>query len=435
MKVNKINDDSLQFDFRIYNEEFEHYLNFAFDQIKSKIQIKGFRKGFLSRSVFKIKIGDKKLYKEALDILIKDKTKEILKNKNKFSVIGEPKLVSCGIENLEKNSFFDFTLEFYIKPNISLCNYKGIKINSFSEEDISESEIKEKMDLIFKKEIFSSSKGNNLPLEEEDIAIFDLKIFYDNEMRKIIQDLNNISLEVGKDQFIPGFDQGIKGMKMNDKRTFSLLIPDEFYDKRIASKKIFFEIFLKDIKVKKDLIFNDDFIKNMKIPNILTLSDLKEKIREKLKNEKKNYFKQKNEEEVLDFLIKNSVVELSKNLIIDEVNTLNQNFMKELKNNNLDLDKYLEIYKISKNEFNLKIEKQAIRNLKVYFILNEIMEIENIKILPQELEKYYKEISLNYNIDILEVKQKYFLIQKVKKEILIKKTIDFLLKNSIYKSS
>ncbi|WIA07797.1 MAG: trigger factor [Candidatus Phytoplasma cynodontis] len=441
MEIKKINDNFLQFHFRIYNEEFEDYLKCAFDNIKDKIEIKGFRKGFVPRDVFKKKIGDKKLYSDAFDILLKSKIQKILENQNNFSILDNPKLISCEIENLDKNDFFDFSLEFPLKPSIVLCDYKKIFISNISKENVTSEEIDNEISVFLQKNNFYLSKlylskSNNLPLEESDLAILDLKILYNEEKKDENNEIKNISLEIGKNQFLPGFDEGIKGMKINENRNFSLLIPNDFFDKndnnKNISKKIFFDVLLKDIKIRdKNFYLNDDFVKSLKIDNISTLKDLKEFIKKKLENEKENLFQQNQKEEVLDFLIKNSVVELNNNFIIDEINYLKKIFLQKLKQSNLDLDKYLSMYQISKKDFEDKIKQQALKNLKTYFILKEIAEKENIKISTEELEKSYEKINLDYNISFEKIKENDFLQKKVQEDLLINKTISFLLKNFI----
>ncbi|WP_194284640.1 trigger factor [Candidatus Phytoplasma sacchari] len=429
MEVKKINGDSLQFCFRIYSNEFENYLNLAFDKIKDSIKIKGFRKGSVSRNIFSKKIGDRKLYKDALDILISKKIEDIIKNRDNFCIIGNPKLVNCEIENLDKSGFLDFSLEFALQPEVTLCDYNNIYLENIpKKKDITEEEIQNNINLLIKQNSFLILKDSHLPSEENDLVIFDLKIFYDENKKNKKSDLYDLSLEIGSNNFIPGFDEGIKGMKINEKRTFSLLIPDDFYDKEIASKKIFFEVLLKNIRVKSEFSLTNEFIKNMKIPDVKNINELKEKIKEKLEKKREIYIKQKKEDEILNFLIKNSFLNINKDLIIEEINYLKESFNQELKKNNLDINKYFALYNIDKDKFENNFEQQAIRNIKSYFILEKISKKEKIEILPDEIEKKCQEISLDYNISVEKIKDNFLLLQKIRKEILINKTISFLLK-------
>ncbi|KXT29334.1 trigger factor [Candidatus Phytoplasma oryzae] len=434
MQIKKVNNDFLQFKFRLYNEEFENYLCYAFEKVKDKIEIKGFRKGFVTRSIFKKKIGDQKLYKDALEILIKKKSEEIIKNKKKFMVMGQPKLVSCNIEDLKKKDFFDFALEFFLKPEVILCNYKDIKVTFFDNISIREKEIQIKINDIIKQNTFKNFKPQYLSLEKNDLAIFDLSIFLDEKKSIKHSEISDFSLEIGNNQFIMGFDDGVIGMKVKENRIFSLIIPDNFYDQSIASKKIFFEVFLKSIKIKEEFNLNDEFIKSLKIPRIFTISDLKKEIKKKLELDQQNKIRQKQEKEILDFLVKNSFLKINENLIIYEIEDLKKNFNQELNKNNLNIEKYLNIYKINMEEFEQRIRKQAIRNIKIDLILEEIIEKENIKVLPTELDYYSQEMSFSYNISVDQIKKNFFLMEDIKKNILKSKIIDFLIKNSIEKN-
>jgi trigger factor len=436
MYIKKINNNFVQFHFKINKEEFESYIEIAFNKIKNNIEIKGFRKGFITRNIFKKKIGDKNLYKNALDICYKKKIEEIFKNNKDFVFINEPKLISLNIEKLEQKNFFDLILEFSIMHRITLCNYKNIEIEINYEQNltIEEKEIEKNIDLLLQKNIFSNFKNKKIPLEKGDLAIINLKSFNINNQKEYENKniFGNYSLEIGKNQFISGFDEQLLGMKINEKKTFSLFLPLKNENKENISQEIRFEVLLKNIKVKRENYLNDEFIKSIKIPNIFTFQELKNEVKKELENHKEKYVKQIKKKKILDFIIKNSNIEIEDKLIVDEIKNLKTEFVTKLKEKKIDFIKYLESNKISKEEWENEIKNETIKKIKKIFILNTIFLNEKMEISKEEIYLNYKKIMLQNNISLNELEKNFFLIEEIKKNIIMQKAMIFLLKNNVF---
>lgn len=102
-------------------------------------------------------------------------------------------------------------------------------------------------------------------------------------------------LTIGSKTFIPGFEEQIVGMKIDQEKDINVKFPDEYFSKDLAGKDATFKVKLHEIKVKELPKIDDEFAKDTS--EFDTLSDLKNNIKERL--EKQNKEREKSETEML----------------------------------------------------------------------------------------------------------------------------------------
>ncbi|TVY12181.1 trigger factor [Candidatus Phytoplasma pini] len=434
MKINKINDELVQYHFEISANEFEIFTKETFEKVKPNINIKGFRKGFVTRELFEKHFGVQTLYKYAFDDIIQEKLKKILTNKD-ISVIGEPKIIDFKIQdlnNLSKNKPLNFGIEFMLKPIVNLCSYKGIKLNK-KDNNVTETEVKEEINLFLQNKIGFEKKSNNEKLEKGDVAFLDFEGFLNGESLEELK-IKNYNLEIGSSNFIKGFEEQIIGMIPGEKKKIEIVFPKDYYHEKLSNKKVVFEIILHEIKTKpKNIILNDEFIKKINFANIQTIKELHEKIKKELEFKKNVKIRDENVLEILNFLIKNSNLRIPQKLITQEIEKLQKESENQIKSQNLSFQQYLKLSSLNEDQYNQKISNEASRNIQIYFLLEEIAKKENIYLYEQEIEKGYQEISKNYHLNIDQIKKDVTLTYNIKIFLLQNKIIDFLLSNALFK--
>ena len=132
MKVEKISNNRARYTFEVSVDEFKHGLDYAFDQVKEKVEIKGFRKGHVPRNIYESKFGVESLYEDALNHVLHHKFQEAVKH-DEFEIVGDPK-VNVDIEKVTVANPFEVSFEAPIKPEVDLGDYKGLEV----EEEILE---------------------------------------------------------------------------------------------------------------------------------------------------------------------------------------------------------------------------------------------------------------------------------------------------------
>ncbi|MDV3198184.1 MAG: trigger factor [Vigna little leaf phytoplasma] len=431
MQIKKINENLVQYHFEIPYVEFENFIKKAFDNIKTKVIIKGFRKGNIDQNIFERHYGFRILYKNAFEFLLKEKLDYILKYPHdNLSLIGEPKLINFQLEKINKNKPLHFGLEFELKPKVTLCSYKNIPI-SFANITVSEQEIQEQIDLLLKSKAPLKSKEPNSLLSQGDIAVFDFKGFLDKKPFPGGQ-ANNYQLEIGSNKLVDGFEKGMIGMKVGERKNITLVFPTNYKQKNLAGKLVIFEVFLHEIKTRDKMILTDSLVNDMNLFNIKTINDLKIKITQDLTSRKTEIQKEQQIKEILDFLFKNtSSLKTPSYLVNLEFSLLKENFISQLSSMGMTLEQYCKNMEYNLEEWEKQNNEIAIRNVHLRLVLDEIVKKEKIFVSDKELDHECSKISIHYKISLTRLKQNKEFLQNINQKLLHSKVLDFLLNNAL----
>ena len=100
-------------------------------------------------------------------------------------------------------------------------------------------------------------------------------------------------LEIGSNTFIPGFEDQIIGMKIDEERDINVKFPEEYFSKDLAGKDATFKVKVHEIKKKELPELDDEFAKD--VSEFDTLEELKKSIKDRLEkdNEQNKNMKQK----------------------------------------------------------------------------------------------------------------------------------------------
>src|SRR5690606_38192944 len=175
MKFEKLSSNRVKFTFTVTPHEFEHALEHAFHHIKDDIEIKGFRKGHVTRAIYEKKFGANALYPDALNHAIGHKFDDALAVKE-FTIVSDPSNIDFNWDLVGKGDF-DISFEVAIKPEVTLGDYKGIEVAKV-DTTVSTEEVKAEIDSLLKRGASLEPKAEGA-LETGDTAIFDFEGFLD----------------------------------------------------------------------------------------------------------------------------------------------------------------------------------------------------------------------------------------------------------------
>ena len=328
-------------------------------ELKDKVQLKGFRPGKVPPQVIKNQFG-KAVYGEVIDNLLKETSSKALED-NKIKVAGQPKI---DLKSFGEGKDLDYTIEVDILPDFKIKPLEKITATSYEievEKELVEKRLKE---IAKNQQNFSEKKDEELS-QKEDLIIFDYvakvdgKDFEGNTGK-------NIQLVLGKDLFIKGFDQQLIGVKINQNKSVTVKLPENYPKKDLANKKADFDCKILKIKKPIETKINDEFGKKLGAKD---LNDLKDLIKKQIKSQYQNTLETITKRKILEQIDKDYDIDLPQNLIDQEFKLLNQNLKKE------ELEK-------SKNE-NYNIAKTRI---KTGLILNEIGIKNNLKVNESEIQ-------------------------------------------------
>ena len=404
-------------------------VNETINSISRSAKIPGFRIGKIPKQVLIQRIGITQLHASALEKIIDKSWNQALKMES-IEPLSEPELVD-GFESILKifnpEKPLKITLQTDIAPELKLKKSKGlsveIKKSKFDPKSIDEALEKSRNQLA------NIIPVNNRPAKLGDIAVVSFKGIYKDSKKEIDGgSSDSMDLELEKNKMIPGFVEGIVGMKIDDNKTLTLRFPEDYSHEDSRGKEAIFEVILKDLKEKELPELNDDFAKQS--GNKDSLKELKKDIEKQLKENFDKTQKNIKVEALMDALSKELDAEIPKAMIDIEVRNNIEETAQRFAQQGMDIKSTFtpELVKSLAESTRPQAEKNVQRNL----ALKALSEREKITVedeeIDQKMKEYEDEISKSpKQIDIQKLKD------VVRNDLLQEKLITWLEENSAVK--
>ena len=361
MKVTVENKKGLNKDVKVFidKETMSSYMDEKYEEIKSTVNLKGFRPGKVPKEILKRQFG-KAVFSEVLDKVLKDTSTKALEE-NKIRPAGQPKL---DLKTYGEDKELEYILSVTELPKIDIKSITDIKFDQYTVK-IDASEADKRIKEIAKNQPNFKEATADTKAKEGDLVVLDYNATVEGNSFKGSEG-KNTQLTLGKDLFLKGFDKQLIGVKKNETKIVEATLPENFPEKELVNKKAKFECKITSVKNPEDVKIDDEFAKNLGAKD---LEDLKKLVSNQINDEYKNSLDRLSKNQILKELEKFKVDEIPENLIDEEVKILSQGMSEE------------DAKKSRKN-----FEEVAKKRIKTGLILNEFGEQNQIKVNEQELQ-------------------------------------------------
>ncbi len=418
--ANKTETNIYTLEVSVSGEDFNKAILQAYNKQKNKIQLPGFRKGKAPLKMIEKFYGEGVFFEDALDIVYPGVVSDAIKEAGIEPVAAPHDL---DVTKIGKDGV-EMTMKVTVKPEISIDNYKGIEADkgdaSVCADDV-------------KKELASMQERNarvvtvdDRKAKKNDIAVIDFEGFVDGVAFDGGKG-ENYELTLGSGQFIPGFEEQIIGHKTGDEFDVNVTFPTE-YTPELAGKEAVFKVVLHEIKMKELPALDDDFAKDVD-DEVDTLAELKKKIKAELSDKKKEDVEKDFESAVLEKVVDLVEGEIPEVMYDNKLEDDVKDYENRLAQQGIPLDTYLQYMGMDRDKFKESMRDNAVKQVKLQLAVEKIAELEKIEATDEEAEAQLKEMADMYQLDVEQVK-KWVNIEDVKKDVVGKKTVDFLVANA-----
>ena len=398
MKVENLSNNRVKFTFEVSPTEFEIALNYAFDKVKEDVEVKGFRKGHVTRSVYENKFGVESLYEEALNHVFHSKYHEMLAS-TEHQIVSEP-IPGVDFAKVNREEAFEVTFEAAIKPEVKLGNYKGIEVTK-NELVVDLEEVNAKIDQMLNENVTLELKDG--AIEEGDTAIFDFLGSVDGVPFEG-GEAKNFELEIGSGQFIPGFEDQMIGMNAGEEKDLDVTFPTEYQEESLQGANAVFNVKLHEVKTKIANELTDEWVASLG-QDEKTVADLKGKIQVEIKEQKERDNKNKAMNEALDKLATSSVVDIPVEMFDYEVNQQKKNIEEQAKQYGFDFNTYLSLVGMTEEQLDSQLRADAELKVMNSLLIEAVANAENFEVTAEDLAAKYEEIANMYQMSVEDVKK------------------------------
>ena len=403
-------------------EKVNEGLDSAFKKVVKQVQVPGFRKGKMPRSMFEKRFGVESLYQDALDFILPEAYAEAI-NETAIEPVDRPEI---DIERMEKGETLIFKATVTVKPEVKLGEYKGLEVTKVdtevTDEDVNE-EIKQlqerNAELVIKEE-GAAEKG--------DTVVLDFEGFVDGEAFEGGK-ADNYTLELGSNSFIPGFEDQLVGIETGGEKEVEVTFPEEYHAAELAGKPAVFKVKIHEIKTKELPALDDEFAKDVD-EEVETLDALKEKIKNRLVDKKNHDAEHHVKDTVIEKAAENAEMDIPAAMIDTETDRMVQEFGQRLQMQGMTLDMYFQFSGQDEAALKEQMKEEAEKRVRINLTLEAIGKAENVEVSEEEINAEVQTMSEQYGLSAEQIIQALGGTESVKGDLLVRKAIDVLVESS-----
>lgn len=351
------------------------------DEIKDRVQLKGFRKGKVPVPHLK-KIYGPALMQEVVEQTVSETSAKVIKERNERPA-QQPKieLVDQSAGTIEKvisgEADLAYSMSFEILPPIPQPDLSTIKIERLV-ADVDDEALNKALDEIAERNVKYEVEEGRVAAEG-DMVTMDFVGRIDGEAFEG-GSAENAPLVLGKKQFIPGFEEGLIGVKADDERTVTATFPEDYPMKTLAGKAADFEVKVKAVSKPTKPAIDDEFAAGL---GVETLDKLKELVSAQIKRDYDQASRLKMKREVLDALDNGDAFELPASLVDFEF----ENIWREVENNLKATSKTFADEGKTEDEARKEYRDIASRRVRLGLVIGEIGEKNKLSVSQDELRQ------------------------------------------------
>ena len=404
-------------EYEVKGKDWENALDKAFKKKVKDTKIDGFRKGTCPKDIYIKKMGIEVLYPEAVDIALPDAYNKVMKD-NKLIPVCEPQIDIKELD--EKHIKYEFVI--ITKPELKLGKYKDLGIKKEAIK-VSKKEIDEEVARLTSQfaEIVVKDKGEVL---EGNTAVIDFEGFVDDKPLDGGTGAN-YPLEIGSHTFIPGFEEGIVGMKVGETKELNLTFPEN-YTKELAGKKVLFKVTLREIKERVLPKLDKSFYEDLGYENIKKEEEFNKEVKKAIEERKKVDIEDKYINDCLEAASKNLKGDINEEIIDDEVHRMFHQFEEQLKMQGLSMEQYMQFSGMKHEDLHKQMEPEANKRVRYRYLLEEIAEAEKIEINDKDADKEAGKMAENYGLTKEDFLAQFGGLDIVKYDMKMRKAIEIL---------
>ena len=422
IKVEKTdNKNELKLEFTVEAQKFDETMKKVYFKTVKYFNIPGFRKGKAPMNIIERYYGKEIFYEDTFNEILQEVYDKELRESN-ITAVSYPDI---DVKQIGKGQDLIFTAVVQTKPEVKPGKYKGIEIKKV-EYNVSEDEINHELGHMQDRNSRMVTVDDRA-VENGDVTVIDFEGFVDGKAFEGGK-AEGHELTIGSNTFIPGFEDQIIGMKIDEEKDIKVKFPEEYFSKDLAGKDATFKVKLHEIKKKELPELDDEFAKD--VSEFDTLKELKESIKEKLEKENEQKAKYETEEAAIKAVCDNTEIDIPSGMIETEIDHMEKDMEQRMQYQGLTLDMYLQMIGKTKEEFRKEYEDQAKDAVKSRLVIEAVAKEEKIEADDKEVDEKIKEMAENYGKTEDELKSNESLRNYLKENLKTEKTIEFIVKNA-----
>ena len=407
LQVEKLEHNMAKLTIEVPAEDVEKALQAAYLKERSKISLPGFRKGKVPRQMIEKMYGPEVFYDEAANHMISEAYGKAF-DECELQIVSQPKI---EVVQIEKGKSFIFTAEVAVKPEVTLGEYKGLKVDKVSTR-VTQKEVDEEIE----KERERNARTIDVTdraVQDKDMVSLDFEGFVDGEAFEGGKG-ENYPLTIGSGSFIPGFEEQLIGAEIDKETEVKVTFPEDYQAEELAGKDAVFKCTVHQIKAKELPELDDEFASDVS-ESCETLEDYRAEVKAKIKERKEREGRQKKEDQAVEQAIENSQMDIPQPMIDLEAKQLADDFARRLMQQGMSAEQYFQLTGLSEDKIIEELKPQAEKRIKTRLVLEAVVAAEGIQVSDERLDEELQKMADSYQMEVEKLKE--FMGENEKKQM------------------
>ena len=410
---NKQENSTVELVIEVGREEFQAAIEKVYKKQRANIMIPGFRKGKATRKMIENMYGASVFYEDAINELYPEAYAQAVEQE-KLDVVGYPKV---EMEKIDENGF-EFKAVVTIKPEAKLGKYKGLSapktVAKVTAADI-EAEMKPYVDRATR--LVSVERA----AKKGDTAVIDFEGFLNGVPFEGGKGEGH-ELELGSGTFVPGFEDGVIGMKLGEEKDITLTFPED-YHADLAGKEVVFHVTLHEVKEHQKPKVDDEFAKD--VSEFDTLKEFKEDLSKKLTARREEAAQREFESALLEQVVNGMEVEIPDAMVDFRVDEIVEDYARRLSAQGIPFEQYMQMTGMTLDTLKADARPGALRQVQVDLALDAVIAAENIEVNEDDIKAEFASLAEQYNMELEKV-MSVVPMESIKHDLLVKKATEVI---------
>ncbi len=397
LQVEKLEHNMAKLTIEVSAEDVEKALQAAYLKERSRISLPGFRKGKVPRHMIEKMYGPEVFYDEAANHMISEAYGKAYEE-CELEIVSQPKV---EITQLEKGKPFIFTAEVAVKPEVTLGEYKGLKVDKVSTR-VTQKEVDEEIDKERERNA-RTIEVTDRAVQDKDQVILDFEGFVDGAAFEGGKG-EKYPLTIGSGAFIPGFEEQLIGAEIGKEVEINVTFPEEYQAKELAGKAAVFKCTVHEIKAKEIPELDDEFVSDVSEESE-TVDAYKAEVKAKIKDRKEREGRQKKEDQAVDQAVANAQIDIPDPMIDLQTKQMADDFARRIMQQGMSLEQYFQFTGLSEEKMMEEFRPQAEKRIRTRLVLEAVVAAENIEVSDERLDEELKKMADSYQMEVEKLKE------------------------------
>ncbi len=415
-KIKELEKNKLQVEFEISADAISKAKVEAYNKNKGKYMVPGFRKGHAPKGMIEKYYGEGVFFEDAFEIAFPDAYSAAL-SENEISAVSRP-------ENVDILSFEPLTVtaEVWTKPEVKLGEYKNLEVEIPAFE-VTDEAVDKAIDEVRQKN--ASYVNVERAAKNGDIVIIDYSGAVDG-VKFEGGTAESQQLELGSNTFIPGFEDQVVGMKVEETKDINVTFPEQYHAKDLAGKDAVFTVTVHEVKEKQLPELDDEFA--VDVSEFDTFDEYKADVKAKMIDEHAEIDKRNIENAVIKAAADNAEIDIPQCMIEQQIDYKLQETEYSLMYQGIDMNTYLNYIGTTVDKLREDFRASAQDTVRSQLTLEAIMKAENVEVDASDIDKQIKERAEQQKKTVEEVKADMSddMLEYIKDRVRFDKVVDIL---------